>query len=535
MLLNRLKQSEKLNKYSDNFGLWLTERWGEPLSAIKWSEFGGAYETHKWDGTPNPFYAITEALSKWEWCGVESGTGTGKTYWAARIVYWWLDTRGGTILTTSPTKEQLENVLWSEIAGAFNRFQRLRPRAEFYKLRVFPDGKLRDKNLLMDDEYLKKNKITKMVGLTAQIRAGAESAVAIQGYHDDPMLIVVDEGAGIHPAVMTAIKNTSSDPKRNIILMLGNPDNMTDQLHQFCELDNVVHVRVSALDGPNVVLGRKVIPGAVTRESIKIRLSEYGEDSPLYKSRVLGRSPEQAADSLFSYDWIKRFLDPDFEPADVENSYNAAGIDAANSVNGDKGAAIVGERNIVKFISEFQCPDASHLGYNLCYDGVELAQRGYHDYNIPTMFDYNIFPQNVGIDGVGIGISTVHALRNLNYQVTSLIAGERQNDDVIMKDEEEKPLYVFANARSQWYWQLRVDLQHGHIGCKVYDKLLLKKLAKELMAHKYSTKNGKTTVLSKDDVKEVLGGHSPNLSDALAYWNWMRKGYYMGGAYIPFA
>jgi hypothetical protein len=533
VLYNKMKQTAKMDKYSRNFGLWLTERWGEPLTTIKWSEYGGAYDNHIWDGTKDPFEVMMQALADRKWVAAESGTGTGKSFLTARGIFWFLDTMGGTVISTSPTKEQLENVLWSEIAGCFHKFQKLRPQAEMYKLRIFPDGKLRDKSMLLDDEFLKKNKISKAVGLTAKVSKGAESTVALQGYHDDPMLIVIDECAGIHPAVMTAIKNTSSDPENNLILALGNPDNMMDQLHQFAELENVVHVRVSALDHPNAVLNRKVIPGAVTQSSIDIRLSEYGEKSPLYESRVRGVSPKQAVGSLFNYEWLEKLYDATYQPDDVDNSYNAAGVDAANSVAGDKASAIFGKANIVTFMKEFQCPDASHLGYNLIMDPLELAEHKYHDYGIPTIYDYEMYPQNVGVDGVGIGISTVQALHNKQTPVISLIAGEKQMEAVIPLDQEEKPLYKYANQRSQWYWQLRLDFEHGRIGFAINDRLILKKLFRELMAHKYSTKNGKTTVLSKDDVKELLNGESPNLADSLAYWNWMRHGYYMGGMFVP--
>jgi hypothetical protein len=244
-------------------------------------------------------------------------------------------------------------------------------------------------------------------------------------------------------------------------------------------------------------------------------------------------SPKQATDSLFNYEWLERLYDTSFLPEDTQGSYHAVGVDAANSLGGDKACVVWGKFNIIDFIKEFQCPDASHLGYNLIYDSYELGQNGYHDYGMPTIQDYDIYPENVGIDGVGIGISTVQALRNLNYPVTSLIAGERQNDKAVLLDDEEKPLYVFANARSQWYWQLALDLKAGAIGSLIEDKRLMKKLFRELMAHKYTTKNGKTTVLSKDDVKKVLNGESPNLADAFAYWNWMRKGYYMGPMYVP--
>lgn len=528
----KMTQNKKLAKYKHNFKLWLVERWGLKMETVLWSAYGGDYAGHQWDGTPDPFNEVVRAIENRQWVGVESGTGVGKTFIIALVVYWFLDTWGGTVITTAPTKEQLSNVLWSEISGGFHKFQRLRPQAEMFSLRIFPDGKLREKKLLKDDEEMKKQKITKMVGIVGKKRAGEESSVSFQGYHDDPMLIVIDEAAGIEPSVMTAAKNTASDPDNNFIVAMGNPDSMTDQLHQFCEMENVVHVRISAKDHPNVVLKRKVIPGAVTQASIDIRAKEYGEESPMYQSRVEGKSPSQGVGSLFNLKWLERMISPDHEPED-DGSYHAVGVDAANSLSGDMAALVWGKKNVIDRLQEFPCPDASHLGLNLIMDPLELAENKYHDYSTPTIYDYNIFPQCVGVDGVGIGVSTVQALWNKQCQVVSLIAGEKQLEKAILLDAEKKPIFKFENLRGQMYWEAARDLEKGNIKCIVTDKLILKKLFRELMAHKYSTKGGKTRVLSKDDVKELLNGKSPNLSDAFVYWNWVRKGHYMGPEYIP--
>jgi hypothetical protein len=534
--LQKMQQTEKNRRYSTNFGLWLTERFNESITSIEWSKYGGAYLTHKWDGTEDPFLVITKSLSDRKWVGVESGTGTGKSYMCARVVYWFLDTWGGTVITTAPKQQQLKDVLWKELQAAFPKFKRLNPYAEMFNLRIFPDGKLMDNSLLKTDADIQSMKITKAIGIVAGVGANEESAVKMQGYHDDPMLIVVDEAAGISPAVMTAVKNTCTDPENNLILAMGNPDNMTDPLHEFCELDNVVSVRISAKDHPNVVLKRKVIPGAVTQSSIDLRQLEYGDKSPFFESRVSGRSPRKSSDSLFSLDWLEDMLKDiqQFEDdPEAMTGYNAVGCDAANSLAGDMAALFWGKQNIVEVIQEFHCPDASHLGYNLVMDSFELAEKGYHDYQTPTIQDFQIFPQCVGVDGVGIGISTVQALWNSQYPVVSLIAGERQWEAAVPSDTEGKPLFKFADLRSQMFWELSRDAKAGDIKIRFSDRLVIKQLFKELMAHKYTTRGGRTRVLSKDDIKKVLGGKSPNLADSFAYWNWVRKGWYMGNDYIP--
>ncbi len=530
-----LMKEEDQYKYASDFGLWLTERFREPITTVDWTQFDPVlYAAHKWDGTKNPMMVITQALANHQWVGVEAGTGVGKTFIISRIIYWWLDTRGGTVLMTAPTKEHIKNVLWLEISGSFHKFQRLRPHAEMLELRVFPDGKLRDKTMLMDDDELKKSKISKLVGIVGKKRAGEESSLAFQGYHDDPLLIVIDEAAGIEPSVMTAAKNTCSDPQNNIIIGIGNPDSMTDQLHEFTELENVVPVRISAKDFPNVVLGKTVIPGAVTRTSIEIREKEYGTKSPMYESRVRGLPPKQGVDSLFSLEWLEMISDENFTPVPLLHdriSHNAIGVDVANSTNGDMACLVHGKGPEVYNVHEFQCPDASHLAYNLYMDSLELAENKYHDYNtlkMNTGIEYS--PSCIGIDGVGVGTATVQTLHNQGIYAISLVGG--QMESVIPMDNEEKFMYMFNNLRSQMFWELREDARKGTFALRIENKLILKKIFKELMAHKYSTKSGKTVVMKKDDVKKILGGKSPNIADSMAYWNWMRKGYYYN-EYMP--
>lgn len=48
-------------------------------------------------------------------------------------------------------------------------------------------------------------------------------------------------------------------------LALGKPHSVSDVLHQFCLLPVTIHVRISALDHPNVVADDEIVPGSVAR------------------------------------------------------------------------------------------------------------------------------------------------------------------------------------------------------------------------------------------------------------------------------
>ena len=51
---------------------------------------------------------------------------------------------------------------------------------------------------------------------------------------------------------------------------------------------------MSSWDHPNVIEDKIIIPGAVTRKWCEDRLRRWGENSPVYQSRVLGDFPTTA-------------------------------------------------------------------------------------------------------------------------------------------------------------------------------------------------------------------------------------------------
>jgi hypothetical protein len=346
--------------------------------------------------------------------------------------------------------------------------------------------------------------------------------VGRQGFHREHLLIIADEATSLEFASLEAFKNTSTGGN-NMILLVGNPDNELDALHQFCVSPNVQHIRASGLDAPNAVLGKEIVKGAVTRESIERRRLDYGEQSNLYLSRVRGLSPSQAKDSLIRLEWIEKALIKDAP----EGKIGALGVDVANSEKGDKGAVAFMQGNVLVYLKDFVCPDASHLAYNLVYDDYELEEKGYLNYHIPTMKDYKVSAHRVGIDSVGVGTSTANTINNeLKQKVVSLQGGQLK--EILPTDNEGKPMYNFNNLRSQMYWELAQDLKNGKffIYANGLDIATQQQLKRELVAPTYSTKDGKIVVESKDSIKKRLNGNSPNLADAVVYVNWVRKGYY---------
>jgi len=523
-----LARRYKSQEYQNDPSRWLRERFEDNEDILYWDKHPG-YEDHDWDGTKNPFGTAFKAIANGRWCGIEAATGVGKTFWLPRVAFWFLDCfPDAMVITTAPKLDQLKNVLWKEMKKAYPKFKKIRPSAQMYSLKLSVEGRKKT-----DDDL---DVGWGAIGIVAGVGAGEESATKMQGFHNKHMLFIIDELAGIHPSVLTAIINTCSNPETNIICGVGNPDSVLDALHVFCNLSHTEHIIISALDHPNVVNDANIIPGAVTNASIQIRKDEYQEGSPFYNSRVRGIAPSEASGALIKASWVDQccvnhesFMDITH---DLRDSENAVGVDVANSKNGDPGVVCWGEGNKCIGLHRFQCDNANHLAYNLIMDSPDLISNNYTDYGTINVNDFGIEDAQIGIDAGGLGVATINALKDQGYNCIGLQGGELK--EVIATTLEGEQLYHFSALRSQMYFEARNDLQLGKVIIDINNNRLLRQLKKELITPLLEGRLGKIHVESKEKLKKRLGGKSTDLADAFVYWNWMRKGYYESTPMLPF-
>lgn len=493
--------TEPLVQYQEDPVGFLVDVLGVPEATIRWT-LNPEYDGYAWDGTPDPLVTLAEALVGWQDVGVESGTGTGKSFFLACVILWFLGVwKGARVFTFAPKEDQLRLYIWAEISKLWPRFVERFPTAELTDLRIRMDG---------TDEW-------GAWGYSVGVRAGEESATKAQGMHAEHMMLVYEETPGIALPVIAAGENTCTAP-HNVRVAIGNPDHQADALHAFCTSPGVVHVRMSALDHPNVVMDRDLIPGAVSTKAVERRRTKYGEDSRLYQSRVRGISPAEAEDSLIRWSWCvaaaKRY-----EDAALRAGKPALGVDVANSENGDKAAIARWQGACLTEVESFQCPDASELGKRV---GLEMEECG-------------IEPRHVGVDSVGVGASTVNKLKEMGFRVKSLNGGARafpmvdetlRWSDVAPNEDHERwtprgPSVVeeerYNNLRSQMWWTMREDLRLGRVAMPNDEALF-----RDLTTPTFKTHNGKIIVEPKEDIRARLG-RSPDQGDATVYGNFVRS------------
>ena len=217
---------------------------------------------------------------------VHSCHGAGKSYTAATIASWWIDIHppgDAIVVSTAPTYKQVHAVLWEEIRAAHRK------------------GKLPG-TVLQTDEW----KIGDvLVGMGR--KPADHDPHGFQGIHRRYVLAILDEACGIPDALWTAVEaiTTNADCR---ILAIGNPDDPATEFGKVCAPGSGWNViGISSFDTPNLSGEdipdqlRPMLPDPGWVEDARKR---WGEDSPVYKSKVLGEFPDVSEDTLIPQRWI---------------------------------------------------------------------------------------------------------------------------------------------------------------------------------------------------------------------------------------
>src|SRR6266851_3364415 len=124
--------------------------------------------------------------------------GVGKTFTLAHAVLWWLARyNDGIVLTTAPTKRQVETQLWSEIHRVAKRSKCTFPQINTTKLKFRGDENF-------------------ALGLSTN------RSENFHGYHGKHLLIIADEAPGLESGIWDAIAGAMAGGKVHVV-MAGNP------------------------------------------------------------------------------------------------------------------------------------------------------------------------------------------------------------------------------------------------------------------------------------------------------------------------
>lgn len=389
---------------------------------------------------------------------VRSNNGSGKTYHAAREALRFLFGQGpdAVVINTAPTWTQIENQFWRYFRDA-------------YKRALIPLG-----------GHLLKTKFELGETWFALGIANDENNMeAFQGWHARKILVIFDEASGISPKINEAALGAMAGGEIVRFLMLGNATQNSGPFYDAFKDPTFNKIHISAFDTPNVKAKKQVVPGLVTWEWVEEVRQKYGEDSDVYRVRVLGQFPQRASDTLISIDSVEAAFNADRERQNEDD--HRIGLDPARF--GDDDSAFVERKgNFARVLEVINGNNTMVL--------AGKAARYLRQNPKATLW----------IDIIGLGSGIFDRLREQPN-----IAGRVFGVNVAGKPRDEKE---HLNIRVESWVNVREWLR---------DAVLEKHEAfYELAKPKYKiASSGKLQLESKDDMKK-RGVPSPNVADALA-------------------
>ncbi|ARU40198.1 hypothetical protein CCB80_03210 [Armatimonadetes bacterium Uphvl-Ar1] len=223
----------------------------------------------------------------------------GKSMIMGGLTNWHYDVHDpGITITTAPTKNQVEDVLWKEVRRQRGNRPGLMPKAP---------------RMESSAEHF-------AVGLTAS------KSDAFQGRHEANVMIVFDEAVGVDAPFWDAAEGMMTSDERRLVAIMNPTDVSSRAYEEFCSGRWHI-IQISALNHPNIEAQLRgeppPFPAAVSLKWVEEKIESWctplgqsphtEEDfewppesgvwyrpGPLFESRVMGRWPSQATNSVWS-------------------------------------------------------------------------------------------------------------------------------------------------------------------------------------------------------------------------------------------
>jgi hypothetical protein len=413
---------------------------------------------------------ILESVRDNKYTSVRSAHSTGKSHIAARAIAWWVDTHPVDdvfIVSTAPSAPQVKAILWRYL----KQIKRKAGLPGYITEAEVPEWKIHGS----------------LVGWgrkPADLSNAEEASTTFQGIHAKYVLVVLDEAGGIPEWLWNAV-DTLVTSTTNRVLAIGNPDDPTSHFERINRPGSGWHkIKISAYDSPNFTdeeVPQEVSDALVGPEWVEERRRNWGEDSPLFISKVLAEFPITSDDNLIPIIWIRNAMERDFSGEMIADQGKTS-MDVARSG-----------------------PDESTLAW---WRGgvfrIIRAQRGVGDTMKLVGWLSRFFadhPDAKGIvDADGLGSGVFDRARELLLPISPFFAGRSAFN-------KKK----FVNRRSEQWWQVRGIFEAGLIDIDEEDE----ELQSQLSSIKWRLDSaGRIAVETKKEMK-ARGLPSPDRADTL--------------------
>lgn len=427
------------------------------------------------DGPTSYQEDILEKLPEKGRVAVRGLHGVGKTALLSWVVLWAVLTEDDCkVPTTASAWRQLTKFLWPEI----NKWAQ---RIDWKLIGGKPAGW----------EILKRN-INR--GPTCEAFAVASNnADLIEGAHAKRIVYVYDEARSIPDPTWDATEGAFSGAGEDtdaeaFAVAISTPG---EPLGRFYD----IHSRKPGYEDwwvRHITLEEAIEAGRVSREWAEQRARQWGEESAVYKNRVLGEFASSSEDTLIPLSWVEAAVERwkawQDEGAKEIAGQRTLGVDIGrggdfSAVADREGCAI---RGLVKWTNR---------------DTMESVGR---------VLAMDLNGREINVDVIGIGAGVVDRLREQGVDVNGVNFGAATNKTDGSGEVE------MLNVRAAAWWRLRELLQPPSVTMLPDDDDLLG----DLVAPRYGyTSSGKLKVESKDQIRKRLG-RSPDIGDAIALAFW---------------
>ena len=461
----------------------------------------------------------------------QSSNAVGKSFIVAAICIWVYKCFDGVQIYTlaAPPESNLRKIVWAHLNANFEKLPEL------------------FKNDTRKDLLIQRNPLEFIAGITIPTSGSDQEREAkVSGKHSRVLVFILDEADAIPDAVFRGIESCASGGEVRIICTY-NPRQPSGSVYRLVR-DGKAHVlRLSAFDHENVITGENRFPGAVTRAVVVRRICEWcrplagqekpdadcfelpaylegevgvGQSGELYQPlkagwykitnpsfayMVLGQYPSAGSNQLIAQEWINRAR---------------SRWDAHIHAQGETPPALtrpVGGLDPSEYGSDetaliFRW--GGYVGKPIVWSGMdptETARRAAE--HAKERSATRLF-----IDSIGIGSALPSLVSAAGMPGVSVKASERAT--------AKSEIGEFNRLRDQLFWSLREWLRVDPGAALPPDETLLE----ELQVITYEIDAGKIKIMSKDNIRELLG-RSCDRADALCL-TFASSGFF-GGCSFP--
>ena len=420
---------------------------------------------------------------------VKSCHGIGKTFTAKDVVLWFLYTHyPAVVLTTAPSWAQVEKLLWAEINNAWKN------------ARVNLGGRCLQTEIKIDDNWF-------AIGISPKVES-ADDGKRLTGFHSENILVIFDEAPAVNEKLWK-IKETLMTSENARFLAIGNPVSDSGYLYEGFRDKNIKSISMNIFDSPNfqmniictiedlqkiaefdvdkreMVLGEMKIefPSLATPRWAVDRFLQWGGDSPIFQSRVLGMFPKQTKDTIISFSELE--VCKNIEPSGI--SKNVLGVDVARF--GNDNTVIFGYKNW-------------RQAYKEKWNGQDTVMTANVIKHLIVSEKYRV----IVIDDTGVGGGVTDIVRDFldNSKLHDVLLMPINFAQRAINQDE------YNDVVTEMYFNAKNLLESRQI--QVVDD---GSLFAELSKRKYKfTNKGKFKIESKDEYKKRTAAGSPDEADA---------------------